>query len=178
MNTQTIILGSGCFWCSEAVFQKLRGIVSVTPGYFGGTQESPTYEQVCSGNTGHAEVVKIEFNLDEISLEDILSVFFGTHDPTTKNRQGSDIGTQYRSVIYYTSDGQKQAIERFINSLAEQKLFSTPVVTEAQKAGTFWEAEEYHKNYFVRNPDKAYCSAIINPKLKKLHEKFASLIKT
>jgi len=177
MNTQTIILGSGCFWCSEAVFQKLRGVVSVLPGYAGGGKENPTYKEVCAGNTGHAEVVKIEYNPGEISLADILSVFFGTHDPTSLDKQGNDVGTQYKSVVFYNSEDERAVIEEFIKDLEENKLFSSRIVTAVKKAGQFWEAEEYHHNYFNRNPDKAYCAAVINPKLSKLRQKYSSLIK-
>ena len=176
-NIKTIVLGSGCFWCSEAEFKQLRGIVSVLPGYAGGTVEHPSYEQVCTGETGHAEVVKVDFDPAQISLEDLLAVFFATHDPTSLNKQGNDAGEQYRSVIFYTDDAQRHVIENFVENLTEEKLFDKPIVTDIAPLSNFYEAEDYHHDYYVKNPDKTYCQAIINPKLKKLREKFANLLK-
>lgn len=174
---QSIIFGGGCFWCMEGVFQVLRGIESVISGYAGGTKESPTYEEVSSERTGHAEVVKVEFDPTVITLEDLLAVFFTTHDPTTLNRQGNDIGTQYRSALYYTTPEQKSAIEKFIQQLTEEKTFSKPIVTEVKPAGTFYPAEQYHQNYYRNNPDNPYCQAVIDPKISKLRQKFAHLYK-
>lgn len=172
-----IVFGGGCFWCTEAAFKELQGVVSVTPGYAGGSQSNPTYEQVCGGNTGHAEVVRVEFDPAIIAFQDLLSVFFTVHDPTTLNRQGNDVGTQYRSAIYYTTDTERQEIERFIRELEHKKVFESPILTEVRPLEAFYEAEEYHKNYYAKNPDQAYCQAIINPKLKKLREKYAGLLR-
>ena len=176
MSNQIIVFGSGCFWCSEAVFKQLKGVKSVTPGYAGGAVANPSYEQVCTGETGHAEVVKIEYNEDEISFDDLLSVFFATHDSTTLNRQGHDVGEQYRSVIYYTDEMQKQNAEKFIDKLEEDKIFTGKIVTAIEPLTDFYEAEDYHHDYYANNPDKAYCQANINPKLKKLKERFVNLI--
>ncbi|MBI4122732.1 MAG: peptide-methionine (S)-S-oxide reductase MsrA [Parcubacteria group bacterium] len=180
MQTQQVVFGGGCFWCTEAAFKQLKGVVSVTPGYAGGpvmnAGRAPTYEEVCGGKTGHAEVVRVEFDPTQITFQDLLSVFFTVHDPTTLNRQGNDVGTQYRSAIYYTTDVERQEIERFVRELEHAKVFDDPILTEVQELGAFYEAEEYHQNYYAKNPDQAYCQAIINPKLKKLREKHAELI--
>ncbi|MBI1961399.1 MAG: peptide-methionine (S)-S-oxide reductase MsrA [Parcubacteria group bacterium] len=177
MHTQTVVLGGGCFWCTEATFQMLKGVLSVTPGYAGGTVKNPTYEQVCGGSTGHAEVIRVEYDPNQIKFQDLLSVFFGVHDPTTLNRQGNDAGTQYRSIILYTRDDQRQEIERFIRELEHAKTFESPVITEVEPLGEFYEAEDYHHDYFKKNPDQAYCQATINHKVAKLREKFAKLLK-
>lgn len=177
MNTQTAVFAGGCFWCTEAVFLKLRGVSSVLPGYTGGHVPNPTYEQVSSGTTGHAEAIKFEFNPEQISYRDLLEVFFATHDPTTLNRQGNDVGPQYRSVIYYADDEQKQQAENIVIELQEDKAFPNPIVTTIEPLGEFYEAEDYHKNYFERNQGQPYCQVIIAPKLKKFKEKFASLIR-
>ena len=169
-DLKTIILGGGCFWCTEAVFSSLKGIVSVMPGYAGGEVENPTYEQVCGGGTGHAEVVKLEYDEERINLEKILDMFFESHDPTSLNRQGGDIGTQYRSAIYFTDNSQKEIIENFIKE--KQKEYSKPIVTEVKSLDKFYEAEEYHHEYFKKNPDKAYCQLVIAPKIKKVNQKF------
>ncbi|MFZ6015460.1 MAG: peptide-methionine (S)-S-oxide reductase MsrA [Patescibacteria group bacterium] len=176
MKNKIVVFGSGCFWCSEAVFKQLRGVVAVTPGYAGGTVANPSYEQVCGGDTGHAEVVRVEYDPQVISFEDLLSVFFAMHDPTTINRQGNDVGEQYRSIILCTDEDQKQKSEAFIKDLEEQNLFDNPIVTAVEPLADFYEAEDYHKDYYKKNPDKAYCQAIIIPKLSKLRERFASLI--
>lgn len=165
-----IYFGGGCFWCTEAVFKMLKGVSKVLPGYMGGSVPNPTYEQVCGGMTGHAEVVLVEYDPAVIKIEDLLTVFFGSHDPTTKNRQGNDVGTQYRSVIFY--EDQKEVIEKFIKDL------SIPAVTELEPATTFYEAENYHHDYFAQNPGNPYCQVIINPKLEKVQKKFANLLKT
>lgn len=167
------VFGGGCFWCTEAVFEELRGVISVMPGYTGGTGKNPTYEQVCSGTTGHAEATRIEFNPNEISFQDLLTIFFATHDPTILNRQGNDVGTQYRSAIFYTTEKQKKEAEGFIKDLDEGK----PIVTEIIALGDFYPAEEYHRQYYRNNPSKAYCQVIISPKLAKLQSKFAELLK-
>lgn len=165
-----IYFGGGCFWCTEAVFKMLKGVSKVLPGYMGGTVPNPTYEQVCGGKTGHAEVVLVEYDPNIIKLEDLLTVFFASHDPTTKDRQGNDVGTQYRSVIFY--EDQKEIIEKFVKDL------DIPAVTELQPAVTFYEAENYHHDYFATHPGNPYCEVIINPKLEKVQNKFASLLKT
>lgn len=164
--TETAIFGGGCFWCTEAIFQNLKGVVSVKPGYAGGQMPNPSYEDVSTGETGHAEVIKIEFDPEQISYHDLLEVFFATHDPTTRDRQGGDVGSQYRSIIFYTLQSQKQEAEKFIHP---------PMVTEVVPFDKFYDAEEYHRNYYRKNQDKPYCQVIINPKLKKLREKFAGL---
>jgi peptide-methionine (S)-S-oxide reductase len=175
-DLQTAVFAGGCFWCTEAVFQKLRGVKSVLPGYAGGTIDNPTYEQVSSGTSGHAEAIKFEYDPAQISYEDLLAVFFATHDPTTLNRQGGDVGTQYRSTIFYVDETQKQAAQEFIANLTADKVFPAPIVTTLEPLTKFYEAEDYHKNYYERNSGAAYCQIVINPKLKKLKEKFASLI--
>jgi peptide-methionine (S)-S-oxide reductase len=167
----------GCFWCTEAIFKRLKGVDSVLPGYSGGEKEEPTYEEVCDGNTGHAEAIQIEFNSEIISFEKLLTVFFYTHDPTTLNRQGNDVGTQYRSVIFYHSDEQKKIAEKLIENLSKENAFGRPIVTKVEEFKNFYEAEDYHKNYFDRNRDNAYCDITIAPKVHKLLEKFGKEVK-
>jgi peptide-methionine (S)-S-oxide reductase len=166
-GAEFITLGAGCFWCTEAVFQQIPGVLSVTSGYTGGATKNPTYQQICTGDTGHAEVSRIVFDPKKTSLEEVLGHFWHAHDPTTLNRQGGDEGTQYRSAIYYNDDGQRQIAEK---SKAEAaKEFSRPIVTEITKAGEFYPAEDYHQNYYNLNKNKnPYCSVVISPKLKKL----------
>ncbi len=176
MYTQTAVFAGGCFWCTEAVFLKLRGVSSVVPGYAGGHVENPTYEQVSGGNTGHAEAIKFTFDPEQISYRDLLEVFFATHDPTTLNRQGNDVGPQYRSAIFYANDEQKQLAENIVKELQEAKAYLNPIVTTIEPLGEFYEAEDYHKNYFERNQGQPYCQVVIAPKLKKFKEKFTSLI--
>ncbi len=176
-NLQIAIFGGGCFWCTEAVFQKLNGVKSVLPGYAGGQIDNPSYEQVSSGNSGHAEVIKFEFDPSVITFRDLLEVFFATHDPTTLNRQGADVGTQYRSSIFYVDDQQKNEANTIIQELKDQKVYPDPVVTTLEPFVKFYEAEDYHKNYYEQNKDQPYCVSIINPKLKKFKEKFSSLIR-
>lgn len=171
-----VIFGGGCFWCTEAVFKMLKGVYSVVSGYSGGIKESPTYEEVCSGKTGHAEVVKIEYDPNAITFENLLTVFFATHDPTTRNRQGDDIGQQYRSVIFYMEDEQKNAAKKFIKELNVSSPDGKLIVTEVLPFKNFYEAEDYHRDYYSRNPQNPYCQVIINPKLKKVQEKFAELL--
>lgn len=165
-GTKLATLGGGCFWCLEAVFERIEGVVSVTSGYAGGTVSDPSYKEVCSGGTGHAEVVQIEYDPKEIGFEGLLDVFWKAHDPTTLNRQGSDVGTQYRSTILYHDEGQKAAAERSLKKA--QDLYGDKIVTEIQPLEQFYAAEEYHQDYFEKNPNVGYCRIVIEPKLKKL----------
>ncbi|UUV21316.1 peptide-methionine (S)-S-oxide reductase MsrA [Paenimyroides aestuarii] len=171
VKEQTAIFANGCFWCSEAIFQKINGVKEVLPGYIGGTTENPTYEEVCTGQTNHAEAIKIVFNEELVSYQELLEVFFATHDPTTLNRQGNDIGTQYRSEIFYTNGSQKEQAMLFVKILNEENIFEKKVVTKVSKADTFYLAENYHQNYFNNNPEKSYCAMVVSPKVKKF-EKF------
>lgn len=175
--TSTAVFGGGCFWCTEAVFKMMKGVTRVAPGYAGGTVPNPTYEQVCSGTTGHAECVKIEYDPTQVKYRDLLLVFFGSHDPTTVNRQGADIGTQYRSVIFYTSPEQKAVAELMIMDINLASDKGPKVVTDLEPLETFYEAENYHHDYFERNPGNSYCSIIINPKLEKVQKEFAEFLK-
>ena len=178
MNKYEIaIFGGGCFWCTEAIFQRLRGVISVTPGYAGGHRPSPTYNDVSSGMTGHAEVVKIEFEPEEIGYADLLKVFWELHDPTTPNRQGYDVGSQYRSIILTTSDEQEKVAVHSRKKLDESKVYKHPVVTEICALDKFYDAETYHRNYYNANSEKPYCQVIISPKLTHLREKFARQLK-
>ena len=174
---QTAVFGGGCFWCTEAIFQRLKGVVSVMPGYSGGQKPNPTYEEVCSGTTGHVEATKIEFNPAEIKFLDLLNVFFATHDPTTMNRQGNDVGEQYASTIFYVSNEQKREAEQFVKKLEAEKIWDNPIVTQIRKLEKFYGAENYHQDYYNRNLNKPYCQVVINPKIKKLREQFAPLLK-
>lgn len=179
MNTNEIaVFGGGCFWCTEAVFKMLKGIKKVTPGYSGGKTENPTYLDVGAGMTDHAEVIQIEFDPSLISFRDLLTVFFGTHDPTTPNRQGNDVGTQYRSVIFYTNESQKTEAENFIYEINDSSTGGKTIVTEVTKFEKFYPAEGYHQDYYAKNPTNRYCEIIINPKLQKVQEKFADLLKS
>jgi len=177
VTQEEITFGGGCFWCTEAIFQEVRGVQKVESGYAGGSVINPTYEDVCSGRTGHAEVVRIVFNPEIISLEKIIQIFFATHDPTTLNRQGADIGTQYRSVIFYRNLQQKAVIEKVIGQLKKLKAYSQPIVTEVVPWESFYRAEDYHQNYFQRNPEQSYCRIIINPKLEKFRKVFRDNLK-
>ncbi|AGB38953.1 peptide-methionine (S)-S-oxide reductase MsrA [Natronococcus occultus] len=163
--------GGGCFWCVEAAFEQLEGVDSVTSGYAGGHTEDPTYEAVCSGSTGHAEVVQVEYNPDEIAYEDLLEVFFTVHDPTTKDREGPDVGSQYRSAIYAHDEAQLETAEAFADELEAEGLYEG-IVTEIEPLDTFYEAEQYHQNYFEKNPNDAYCSMHAAPKVETVREKF------
>jgi peptide-methionine (S)-S-oxide reductase len=171
-------LGGGCFWCLEAVFEQLRGVVKVESGYAGGHVPQPTYEQVCSGDTGHAEVVRVTFDPTIISYRDLLGVFFATHDPTTLNRQGNDSGTQYRSVIFYHTEQQKQTAQQLIEELNAAHLWDRPIVTELSLAPVFTKAEGYHQEYYRNNPSKGYCQAVVAPKVAKFRKQFAALLNT
>jgi peptide-methionine (S)-S-oxide reductase len=177
MKNQSIaVFGGGCFWCTEAVFKMLKGVSKVLPGYAGGTIENPTYEQVSGGNTGHAEVIYIEYNPEVVKYTDLLTVFFGSHDPSQLNRQGNDVGTQYRSVVFYTSEEQKLEVESFIKELDSSSEEGKPIVTEVAPLTKFYEAENYHKDYFTNHPENPYCAVIINPKVEKVQEKYAELL--
>lgn len=170
MNSETIILGGGCFWCMEGVFQLVKGVEKVVSGYAGGQVANPTYQQVCSGETGHAEVVQITYNPNIIKLEEILDIFFHLHDPTTLNKQGADVGTQYRSVVYYEDENQLPVIEKVMEE--SQKDWYDRIVTQVEKLDKFYPAEDYHQNYFKNNPDQGYCQLVINPKIAKLKQKY------
>ncbi len=172
---QTAVFGGGCFWCTEAVFTMLKGVESVLPGYAGGAVPNPTYDQVCNGNTGHAEVIKIDFDPTQISYQALLEVFFATHNPTTLNQQGNDIGPQYRSTVLYASIEQKQQAEQYISEHAAD--FHGKIVTTLEPLTEFYVAEDYHKNYYARNSSQAYCQVIISPKLEKFKEKYPELLK-
>ncbi|MDP3137124.1 MAG: peptide-methionine (S)-S-oxide reductase MsrA [Burkholderiaceae bacterium] len=177
MSTQTIVLGGGCFWCTEAVFVKVRGVTDVESGYSNGQTERPSYEQVCTGMTGHNEVVRLEYDPDAISLREILEIFFLIHDPTTLNRQGNDTGTQYRSGIYCTTPDQQQVAEAMVRQLNEDKAFGAPVVTEVQPLRNYWPAEDYHQDFFEKNPYQGYCMAVAAPKVAKFRKTFADRVK-
>jgi len=172
---ETATLGGGCFWCLEAVYQELRGVQSIVSGYMGGHTAHPTYQQVCSGDTGHAEVVQIVFNPSQISYRDILEIFFSIHDPTTLNRQGNDLGTQYRSVVFYHNQEQKSTGSKVLNELAASGSYGAPVVTELAPAAMFWPAEDYHRNYLREHPLQPYCAYVIEPKLAKFRAQFGAL---
>ena len=171
------IFGAGCFWCVEAVFQELKGVKSVDSGYMGGTIANPTYQQVCTGTTGHAEVAKIAYDPSIISFKELLEVFWKTHDPTTLNQQGADMGTQYRSVIFYVNQEQKALAEKYKSRLMESRAFSAPIITEITKAGVFYTAENYHQNYYSLNPNQTYCRYVIEPKVEKFRKVFADKLK-
>lgn len=176
MTKEIAIFAGGCFWCTEALFKSLKGVTSVTSGYTGGTKEEATYEKVSSGETGHAESVKIEYDRDIISFSDLLAVFFNTHDPTTLNRQGADTGTQYRSAIFYTNETQKEISEKLIQELGDTKSYDKPVVTSLEPFTEFFPAEDYHKDYYERNKNAPYCEIVIAPKLEKLQKRFGELL--
>lgn len=177
MTQQVAVFGGGCFWCTEAIFNELRGVVSVMPGYAGGILKNPTYEQVCTGQTGHAEVIRIEFDPSQIAFTDLLTVFFATHDPTTLNCQGGDVGTQYRSVVFYADEHQKRQTESFIKQLNDSNSYATPIVTTLEPLIEFYAAEDYHRKFYARNPHQPYCQFTITPKLAKLHKQFTHLLK-
>ena len=170
-------LAGGCFWCLEAVYDRMKGVESVESGYIGGKNPNPTYEAVCTGRTGHAEAAQITFDTNVVSYRELLEVFFAIHDPTTLNRQGHDVGTQYRSAIFYHSPSQKAVAEDVIAALTKEKVFDDPIVTEVVPAATFYVAEDYHQEYFARNPTQGYCVAVVSPKVAKLRQKFATKLK-
>jgi peptide-methionine (S)-S-oxide reductase len=171
-------LGNGCFWCTEAIFMQLKGVKKVISGYAGGEVENPDYKLVCTGTTGHAECLHIEYEEDEISYESLLEVFWGTHDPTTLNRQGGDIGTQYRSVIFYGDEGQKAIAEAYLQQLEEQRVFPNPIVTTLEKLEVFYPAEDYHQNYLALNGNNPYCHMVVRPKVEKFQKKFKEKLKS
>jgi peptide-methionine (S)-S-oxide reductase len=177
MATEIATLGGGCFWCLEAVFDELNGVTDVVSGYAGGPRPNPTYKDVCSGTTGHAEVIQVTFDPEVVSFEDILHVFFTIHDPTTLNRQGADVGTQYRSVIFYHSPEQKAAAEKVMKELTAEALWPNPIVTELTAAPTFYEAESYHQSYYASNPNQGYCSIVIAPKVAKFRKLYFEKLK-
>lgn len=175
--TQKANFGGGCFWCTEAVFTAVKGVLSVTSGYMGGQTENPTYEAVCTGITGHAEIIQIEFDAAKVSFQELLLIFFKTHDATTLNRQGADVGTQYRSVVFYENEEQKTQTERMISQLNAEKVFSNPIVTEVSAVEQFYPAEKYHQDYFINHRNQGYCMAVIEPKLAKFAANFRDKIK-
>lgn len=177
-NLETATLAAGCFWCVEAVFDDLRGVEDVVSGYSGGHADNPNYQQVCSGTTGHAEVIQVRFDPSEVSFREILQVFFTVHDPTTMNRQGNDVGTQYRSAIFYHSDEQKRVAEEVIREIADAGIYDDPIVTEIVPFDKFWPAENYHQEYFSNNPNQPYCTAVVAPKVAKFRKNFVDRLKS
>jgi peptide-methionine (S)-S-oxide reductase len=175
--SQTATLGGGCFWCLEAVFDNLKGVEDVVSGYAGGKIPHPSYQVVCTGLTGHAEVVQLRFDPAQISFKDILHIFFTIHDPTTRNRQGADVGSQYRSVIFFHSAQQQAEAEEVIRELGAEKLWDRPIVTEVKELPAFYPAEDYHQEYFARNPDQGYCQMVVAPKVAKFRQKFSERLK-
>ena len=176
-TTDTITLGAGCFWCVEAVFSELKGVLSVTSGYMGGQVKNPSYKEVCGGNTGHAEVAQLVFDPSQVSVAEILEVFWQTHDPTTRNRQGADVGTQYRSAIFWHTEEQRMVAEELLKQLDASGAFPAPLVTEITKATTFYMAEDYHQDYYAQNGSQGYCQMVIRPKLEKFRKVFADKLK-
>ena len=176
-NLQTATLAGGCFWCLEAVYDEIKGVHSVESGYAGGHTPNPNYREVCGGDTGHAEVVQVHFDPNVVSYRDLLNVFFAIHDPTTLNRQGADVGTQYRSAIFYHDDEQKKIAEELIKDLNAQQIWDKPIVTQVEKLDTFYMAEDYHQEYFARNPYQPYCMAVVAPKVSKFRKHFLELLK-
>lgn len=176
-STETIVLGGGCFWCTEAVFDRVQGVVDVESGYSNGQALNPSYEQVCTGRTGHNEVVKVEFDTAQISLREVLEIFFVIHDPTTKDRQGNDVGTQYRSGIYTSNDAQQKVAGEVIREIGESKTYSAPIVTEVVPLANYSTAEAYHQDYFVNHPNQGYCAFVVGPKVEKFQKTFAARVK-
>jgi peptide-methionine (S)-S-oxide reductase len=176
-DLQTIVLAGGCFWCTEAVYKEVRGVTDVESGYSNGQVQRPTYEDVCGGGTGHAEVVKLTYDPAQVSTRQILEIFFAVHDPTQLNRQGNDMGTQYRSGIYYTTPEQKQEAEEILREITRDKLFGRPIVTEVQPLANYWPAEAYHQDFFEKNPHQGYCLAVAAPKVAKFRKTFGELAK-
>ncbi len=174
---EVIVLGGGCFWCTEAVYVRVRGVTDVESGYCNGQIERPSYEQVCTGRTGHNEVVRLTYDPAQVTLRQLLEIFFVVHDPTQLNRQGHDVGTQYRSGIYFTSEAQKDVADGLIREMSQDKVFGAPIVTEVQPLSNYWPAEDYHQDFFERNPTQGYCLAVAAPKVAKFRKTFASLVK-
>ncbi len=177
MEQEIATLGGGCFWCLEAVYREAEGVISAVSGYMGGASPNPSYKEVCSGRSGHVEVVQVTFDPAVISYRDILGIFFAIHDPTTLNRQGNDVGTQYRSVIFYHSPEQKAAAEEVIRELTAEKIFDSPILTAIEPAPEFYPAEDYHQQYFENNPSQPYCAFVVAPKVQKFRKKFAQRLK-
>ena len=177
MAAETIYLGGGCFWCTEAVFERVRGIVDVESGYANGHLDHPSYDDICTGQTGHAEVVKLEFDPAIISLRDVLLVFFGTHDPTTLNRQGNDVGTQYRSAIFTVNPDQAAVAQELLQELRDEKAFDAPIVTQLEPLTNYWPAEDYHQDYFLQHPNQGYCAFVVGPKVEKFQKAFSRWLK-
>lgn len=175
--TDTLTLGGGCFWCTEAIYSAIQGVFKVEPGYSGGQNPNPSYKEVCSGATGHAEVIQVVFDPAQVSLKTLLGVFFKTHDPTTLNRQGADIGTQYRSIILYRSSQQESLAREVLNAMTEARIYNTPIVTELKAFEAFYRAEDEHLNYFQRNPNQGYCQMVVQPKVEKFYKLFPELLK-
>lgn len=175
-NVATAYLGGGCFWCTEAVFLGLKGVLAVESAYAGGQVSNPSYEQICDGDTGHAEIVKVDFDSAQISFRQVLAVFFATHDPTTLNRQGNDVGTQYRSVVFYTSEAQRDDAKSVIAELTRDKVFGRPIVTEVTALNNYYPAEKYHQRYFANNPYQGYCMMVVAPKVAKFRKQYAALL--
>jgi peptide-methionine (S)-S-oxide reductase len=176
-NLQTATLAGGCFWCLEAVFDEIKGVHGVESGYAGGFVDNPSYREVCNGDTGHAEVVQVHFDPNIVSYRDLLNVFFAIHDPTSLNRQGADVGTQYRSAIFYHDDEQKKTAEELVKELNSQKIWDKPIVTQVEKLDRFYMAEDYHQEYFARNPYQPYCMAVVSPKVSKFRKHYQDLLK-
>ncbi len=174
---ETITLASGCFWCTEAVFDRVRGIVDVESGYANGHLDHPSYDDICTGQTGHAEVVKLDFDPEVISLRDVLLIFFGTHDPTTLNRQGNDVGTQYRSAVFTTDAGQMAEAQALVQELQNEKAFEAPIVTQIEPLTNYWPAEDYHQDYFLQHPGQGYCAFVVGPKVQKFQKAFSRWLK-
>ncbi len=177
-NEQTTVFAGGCFWCTEPVFSQLKGVSKVVSGYIGGHTQNPTYKTICNGDTGHAEAIQITFDADKISFETLLEIFFVSHDPTTPNRQGNDVGSQYRSAVFCQNDAQRDAVKKMIAELNAANLFNAPIVTQINGAETFYPAEDYHQYYFANNPNQPYCLAVAAPKAAKIRAKYAALIKS
>ena len=176
-NLETATLGGGCFWCTEAVFDSVIGVKDVVSGYSGGHKENPTYQEVCSETTGHAEAVQVKFDPEEISYKEILEIFFGTHDPTTLNRQGNDVGSSYRSAVFYHTPEQNETAQEVVKELTEEDIFGKPIVTEITEFTNFYPAEDYHQEYFANNPNQPYCMGVVAPKVSKFRQKFSDRLK-
>lgn len=176
-SSETIVLGGGCFWCTEAVFDRVQGVLDVQSGYCNGEAVKPSYEQVCTGRTGHNEVVRLSFDPSQISLRELLEIFFVIHDPTQLNRQGNDVGTQYRSGIYYTDPQQKEVADGVIREMSQDKVLGAPIVTEVLPLANYWPAEDYHQDYYARNPSQGYCAYVVGPKVVKFRQTFARFLK-
>jgi peptide-methionine (S)-S-oxide reductase len=172
-----LVLGGGCFWCTEAVFDRVRGVLDVQSGYSNGHVQRPSYEQVCSGSTGHNEVVRLVYDSSQVSVRQLLGIFFATHDPTSLNRQGNDVGTQYRSAVYFTTPGQEQEARLLIAELEQAAVFNGPIVTEVLPLANYWPAEAYHQDYYEQHPDQGYCAYVVGPKVAKFRKQFSELLK-